>query len=190
MKYNINSIPTRYEGVLFRSRLEAKWAAFFDLLDWQWQYEPIDFSGWIPDFALYGEQDVVYVEVKPVTVFPGEVAAKIESSRCTDEVLIVGQRPFPAKSWGCTSCVGWLAEVWPPEDAGVSERKFLWGEAAFGKWRDGKGKIGFCHTEQLFRDRISGGYDGGCFGALDDGTGDEVRALWSQACNETAWSPK
>jgi len=31
--YTIPAIPTRYNGVNFRSRLEAKWAAFFDLLD-------------------------------------------------------------------------------------------------------------------------------------------------------------
>jgi hypothetical protein len=31
---------TRYNGVNFRSRLEAKWAAFFDLAGWSWEYQP------------------------------------------------------------------------------------------------------------------------------------------------------
>lgn len=29
----MNAIPTRYNGVQFCSRLEARWAAFFDLVD-------------------------------------------------------------------------------------------------------------------------------------------------------------
>lgn len=50
MKYEIASIPTRYKNALFRSRLEARWAAFADLAGWKWRYEPIDLQGWIPDF--------------------------------------------------------------------------------------------------------------------------------------------
>lgn len=48
----LTAIPTRYSGVQFRSRLEARWAAFFDIAGWRWQYEPIDLAGWIPDFRL------------------------------------------------------------------------------------------------------------------------------------------
>jgi hypothetical protein len=44
--------PTEYAGVKFRSRLEARWACFFDLLEWQWEYEPFDFNDWVPDFGL------------------------------------------------------------------------------------------------------------------------------------------
>ncbi len=52
MEYNIKNHETRYSGVLFRSRLEARWAAYFDLLSWHWEYEPIDLDGWTPDFLL------------------------------------------------------------------------------------------------------------------------------------------
>ena len=41
-----------YANVLFRSRLEARWAAFFDLIGWNWEYEPIDLEGWTPDFRV------------------------------------------------------------------------------------------------------------------------------------------
>ena len=34
MNYTIKAIPTTYAGVRFRSRLEARWAAFFDLCGW------------------------------------------------------------------------------------------------------------------------------------------------------------
>lgn len=59
----MNAIPTKYAGVQFRSRLEARWAAFFDLLGFEWNYEPIDLAGYIPDFILCRR---VLVEVKPL----------------------------------------------------------------------------------------------------------------------------
>lgn len=61
-----NSIPTEYRGIQFRSRLEATWAAFFDLMGWYWEYEPIDFAGYIPDFLLQ-MPGPIFVEVKPET---------------------------------------------------------------------------------------------------------------------------
>jgi hypothetical protein len=63
-EYTIAAIPTRYAGVQFRSRLEARWAAFFDLLGWRWDYEPMDMKGWTPDFLLHLHEPVL-VEVKP-----------------------------------------------------------------------------------------------------------------------------
>jgi hypothetical protein len=54
-------IPTTYRGINFRSRAEARWAAFFDEMAWAWQYEPLDFPGYIPDFSLFGR---CFVEVK------------------------------------------------------------------------------------------------------------------------------
>jgi len=54
MKYEIEAKPTVYNGVQFRSRLEAKWAAFFDELRWRWAYEPVDLGEWSPDFIISG----------------------------------------------------------------------------------------------------------------------------------------
>jgi hypothetical protein len=52
MIYTIKAHPTLYAGTMFRSRLEARWAAFFDLKKWKWEYEPIDLDGWTPDFRV------------------------------------------------------------------------------------------------------------------------------------------
>lgn len=60
----IKAHPTLYAGTMFRSRLEATWAAFFDLAGLPWAYEPVDFDGWTPDFAIWLERPI-YVEVKP-----------------------------------------------------------------------------------------------------------------------------
>ncbi len=44
----IRAIETVYAGTHFRSRLESRWAAFFDRIGWKWTYEPIDANGYIP----------------------------------------------------------------------------------------------------------------------------------------------
>ena len=50
-------IPTTYNFQRFRSRIEARWAAFFDKMNWPWEYEPIDLAGYIPEASEYtGEQ--------------------------------------------------------------------------------------------------------------------------------------
>jgi len=56
-----DAIPTTYRGIRYRSRLEARWAAFFRFLQMYAVYEPIDLDGWIPDFSVGG----ALVEVKP-----------------------------------------------------------------------------------------------------------------------------
>jgi hypothetical protein len=45
-------IPTKFNGTQFRSRLEARWAAFFELIQWPYIYEPFDADGYIPDFVI------------------------------------------------------------------------------------------------------------------------------------------
>lgn len=52
----IRAIPTTYAGVSFRSRLEARWATFFDALGIRWEYEAegYEYESWryLPDFWL------------------------------------------------------------------------------------------------------------------------------------------
>jgi hypothetical protein len=65
-------IQTLYRGYFFRSRLEARWAVFFDSLKIKWVYEPEGYhlsngEMYLPDFFLpkFGCPDGMYVEVKP-----------------------------------------------------------------------------------------------------------------------------
>lgn len=65
----IRPIETEYNGYLFRSRLEARWAVFFDAMGIRYEYEPDGFdlgdSVWyLPDFYLPQINGGVYVEVK------------------------------------------------------------------------------------------------------------------------------
>src|SRR5258707_1305831 len=65
-------IETNYRGYRFRSRLEARWAVFFDALHIVWDYETQGFElaggeRYLPDFFLPGleSESGMYVEVKP-----------------------------------------------------------------------------------------------------------------------------
>lgn len=84
----IRAIETRYAGCRFRSRLEARWAVFFDALRIEWQYEPEGFdlpSGWyLPDFLLTLGGGQAWFEVKSTT--------DIEDSRWGD--LATSSRPL------------------------------------------------------------------------------------------------
>jgi hypothetical protein len=72
-------IPTRYSDTQFRSRLEARWASFFDFVGWDWVYEPFDADGYIPDFLINGTRPFL-VEVGPVATL-NEYRAKGEKAR-------------------------------------------------------------------------------------------------------------
>jgi hypothetical protein len=71
MQSSIPAKPTMYKGILFRSKLEARWAAFFDALPVVWEYEPRWFNlksgNYLPDFrVVYPYRDTVrWFEVKP-----------------------------------------------------------------------------------------------------------------------------
>lgn len=65
----IKPIETHYKGYRFRSRLEARWAVFFDALGVEWEYEPEGFdlgaAGWyLPDFKVCRGSGHVWFEVK------------------------------------------------------------------------------------------------------------------------------
>jgi hypothetical protein len=58
MVYDFKPIETRYKGCWFRSRLEARWAVFFDNIGCKWEYEPEGFNlgnrmYYLPDFLIH-----------------------------------------------------------------------------------------------------------------------------------------
>ena len=87
-----NGVPTEYRYLRFRSRLEATWARFFDLIGWKWKYEPFDYAGYIPDFVLLLPAGPVLVEVKPElsTEDMPRHTEKICDSPWNGEALILG----------------------------------------------------------------------------------------------------
>lgn len=69
---SIKPIETYYNGYRFRSRLEARWAVFWDALSVKYEYETEGFENYLgekylPDFYLNDLN--IYVEVKPRDAF-------------------------------------------------------------------------------------------------------------------------
>lgn len=88
--------PTVYASVRFRSRLEARWACYFDQRHWTWTYEPYDLRGYSPDFSLNTDTvEGMLVEVKPIVKF-GQLGApigRITRSGWKGPWLVVGADP-------------------------------------------------------------------------------------------------
>lgn len=65
----LKPIETLYAGHRFRSRLEARWAVFFDALGVRWEYEPdaygLPSGNYLPDFRIHLAAGPVWFEVKP-----------------------------------------------------------------------------------------------------------------------------
>ncbi len=67
----IKAIETIYNGYRFRSRLEARWAVFFDTLGIKYQYEPEGYDlgehgYYLPDFYLPDAMGGCWCEIKPM----------------------------------------------------------------------------------------------------------------------------
>lgn len=81
----MKAIETIYNGYRFRSRLEARWAVFFDEIGMRYEYEPQgavlnDGTRYLPDFYLPSYD--LYVEIKPPrTECLDEYAGKCELFR-------------------------------------------------------------------------------------------------------------
>jgi hypothetical protein len=93
----VKAIETKYAGCLFRSRLEARWAVFFETLGLRWEHEPEGFktsAGWyLPDFRVWypGLAYPQYFEVKPAwsLIKPDELAKIMAFGRNVRGGLIV-----------------------------------------------------------------------------------------------------
>ncbi len=125
----IKSIPTEFKGVRFRSRLEARWAAFFEALnfDWRYEHEPVVVEEatelapnaktcvWLPDFWL---ADVnLYIEIKPT---------EEEAAKCSGEIDGFNiQAGYHTNLWATAREKGEEYEWWKP---GMPAAIVLFGE--------------------------------------------------------------
>ena len=87
------ALPTRYKGCHFRSRLEARWAAFLDSLEVRWEYEKEGYDlgngvRYLPDFWLPLSEHKYpgagyWLEIKPASPSDDEVAKLMSLSATT-----------------------------------------------------------------------------------------------------------
>jgi hypothetical protein len=91
----MKALETKYKGYRFRSRLEARWAVFFDALGIKWEYESqgFDLGGgvrYLPDFLLDGE---IYAEVKPRAGDIGQFDKAMLMARHGARIICLGGTP-------------------------------------------------------------------------------------------------
>lgn len=179
------AIPTTFDGVQYRSRLEARWAAFFNKIGWKYTYEPFDGDGYIPDFLIHGAAPLL-VEVKPAVTRADfdAVTGKVERGLAgvwQRDVLIVGADPLP--------------DIDPNyNDSDWFRPAGLLGEFCGEGWDFDAGLWFTCdlclaanvhHPVQSFAGRPCGHYDGdGYLGPVDTAA---IRGAWAAATNAVKW---
>ena len=97
----IKAIETRYKGYRFRSRLEARWAVFFDALGVKWEYEAEGFAkdgvGYLPDFWLPDVGEGCFVEIKPQDLSDDEVRKVQMLATSGKHVMAFVGNPWPGE---------------------------------------------------------------------------------------------
>jgi hypothetical protein len=168
----VRGIRTTYAGTRFRSRLEARWAAFFDLVGWEWTYEPFDIEGWIPDFLIHGD--------KPVLVEIGPCASLFEYRQKADKPLRYRDRP--------TVVLGISPIALPDQKAGLMVNEFR--DRGDGAPSGSAPAYWFlcstCHLLTIFGDDV----DRPCghkLGAPHSAPPRWLHDLWAQAGNAVQW---
>jgi hypothetical protein len=167
----IDAKPTTYQGVAFRSILEARWAVMFDLLGWIWDFEPaIPLSAYIPDFLVRAPLRRPAFARAPATALVLMEAKPIVSTLDYEAPV----RKIALSGWEHAAVV--LGPVlWP-----VGE---LWA-------------FGFATDRVERRDALPGGHEAwfpvgvNADNELELGGGRDVRDLWRRAGNKTQWLPR
>jgi hypothetical protein len=180
-------IPTVYAGIEFRSRLEARWAAFFDEIGWRWSYEPFDAAGYIPDFLIHGARPML-VEVKPFHHYEQwePVIERVRSALVgswLEDILYLGVEPnvalHPQTVWEGVPALGLLDEG---EAQWYGPHEWALGGAHFGHCAT-CGTKAVLHSTQSFTHRPCDHYHGG-----HTPPGWDWRQAWAGATNAVKWA--
>lgn len=138
MTKDLTPIETYYDGCRFRSRLEARWAVFFNYMGIRWEYEPQGFlinrpgygtqTPYLPDFLLPDCGTWIEVKGNENTLSEGlmhDAAAQLpqcpEDGEQGPPLLVLGPIPRPGRvvEWDRTLRYdwGWVApEPFVPPD--------------------------------------------------------------------------
>lgn len=138
---NVKPIETHYNGYRFRSRLEARWAVFFDAIGLKYEYEHEgyrldDNTFYLPDFYMhrvvkdevfgYRREYHSFIEIKAKEPTPEE----IRKAKLLCNSLDAGLYFF----WGLP-CTNLGLHICPDEDDCGIQRVTMW------SYEDGKGPI-------------------------------------------------
>jgi hypothetical protein len=175
------AIPTIYNRVRYRSRLEARWAIMFDWLGWKHQYEPIDGHGYIPDFILPDRERPLIVEVKPVNRLEEywDPVSKmlLGMPDWKGDFLVLGTEPYLTCEHGRCHSLGLYIyyDYSNPEKFRAADRAWI------------------VHNTENHHDYLKPSYTHGSFhtkGTHFMLNPDMVKKKWLEAGNTVQWQPK
>jgi hypothetical protein len=123
---DIESIETVYNNIAFRSRLEARWAIFWDTLNVKYEYEPEKFDlgeiKYIPDFWL--PEIEKWVEIKGQMPNDTEVKKAHLLSTKTQQDIVIFSGLVQFQTFMCEYCAG-SHYVTLPSGVGIT---YFWGK--------------------------------------------------------------
>jgi hypothetical protein len=112
-----NVIPTMYKGIQFRSRLEARWAVFFDTLGIEWEYETQGYEIGVSHEPEDGEMLYTYSD--------GSIGGKWDRPiREKAGLTVVLEKPATGKEY----TEWYLPDFWLPELKIWAEVKGVFGD--------------------------------------------------------------
>ncbi|SMG40968.1 hypothetical protein [Dethiosulfovibrio salsuginis] len=171
----------------FKTRQEAKWAAFFTLCGWEWTYLPGVFGEWVPEFSIKGASGDIFVDVQSVSSVPRAALKEIRRATATHPLhcLVLGKSFLRASFDDEVRMLGWElspSEILdlPLDDDDIDEED-AWDQVVLRRW---EGAPGFCSYLGDYTDRISGKHDGSdCSWGEECESNDELffSQLWQEA---------
>lgn len=110
---------TYYNNILFRSKNEAKWARFFDLVRIRYDYEPTTVTGWNgvrykPDFYFPDYEKYAEVKSNAKGIHNEQMANKLngaieyQSTPISNGLLLLGTFPYDVRINGVKLKTKWL----------------------------------------------------------------------------------
>jgi hypothetical protein len=203
--YTIAAIPTTYRGRRYRSRLEARWAAFFDLLGWRHEYEPFDLGSWSPDFGFplsdnWTPAQWLLTEIKPFAPFSGPppysaIDKMLSATRergilDKSHLLLLGTNPIidpRDDKFACIGILGWQLNSRNPAD-------MVWNGARIGWFSDPNEPrmIADIVAHEMLEMSDPAYAFGSLYGiVMEQGDimpyRDHTLLLWDRACNAVQW---
>lgn len=96
----VKAIPTKLNGVVFRSRLEARWSVYLNLMGLEWEYEREGYTdgvnSYLPDFDISVPNRIddcntesFFVEIKPERSLTKKEIDKIHVATKIKDVLVL-----------------------------------------------------------------------------------------------------